>query len=64
MNTQKELMLYRFHDCIALNTDTDTIYLTHKQAKELKNAINKAFRDTKKNPKFTNSNLGTLKIKG
>ncbi len=55
--------LYRFHEQIAMNTDKGTIYLSHKEALNLKNAINKAFRDIKENPKFYNSNLGTLEIK-
>lgn len=55
--------LYRFHEDIAVNTDKGTIYLSIQEAKSLKNALNKSFRDIKANPKFYNSNLGVIKIK-
>jgi hypothetical protein len=54
--------LYRFNESIALNTEKGTIYLSHKEAQELKNALNKTFRDIKENPKFHNSCIGTIKL--
>ena len=61
MDTVKELSVYRFHDQIAINLPTGTIYLTAETAKRLGLALAR-FRVDIRNCPFSQSPIGTIKI--